>query len=347
MSLKTRALRIFGVLAACGLLALSAGFTWTAVDDYSVRDIVPDGITVEGMPIGGMTRAEARDLIERSITAPLMEPISATFGKKRFDLDPSVSLYVDADSMLEEAFGPVASTTVAERTARRLLDRPIVADVKTVLVLDGAPVEEWVAEVAAQVDRPSIDATITRDPIEDEILMRKSRVGYETDREETVRLLTAALLAGQKSIELPVNRVQPGVSDDSLGKTIVVDLSERHLTLYDGLEIEKEYGVAVGSPGHSTPRGNWMVINKRYMPSWSNPGSAWAASMPRYIPPGVSNPLGTRALDLDAPAIRIHGTTADYSIGTAASHGCMRMHRWDIEDLYERVDVGTPVFIKA
>jgi lipoprotein-anchoring transpeptidase ErfK/SrfK len=67
--------------------------------------------------------------------------------------------------------------------------------------------------------------------------------------------------------------------------------------------------------------------------------------MPATIGPGPNNPLGTRALNLNASGIRIHGTTANSSIGTAASHGCMRMHRWDIEDLYDRVEVGTPVLI--
>jgi lipoprotein-anchoring transpeptidase ErfK/SrfK len=69
--------------------------------------------------------------------------------------------------------------------------------------------------------------------------------------------------------------------------------------------------------------------------------------MPAYIPPGPSNPLGTRALNLDASGIRIHGTTQDWSIGHAASHGCMRMHRWDVEELYELVEVGTPVIITS
>jgi L,D-transpeptidase ErfK/SrfK len=81
------------------------------------------------------------------------------------------------------------------------------------------------------------------------------------------------------------------------------------------------------------------------MPSWGNPGSAWAANMPAYIPPGPSNPLGTRALNLNASGIRIHGTTSDWSIGRAASHGCMRMHRWDVEELFDRVEIGTPVLI--
>ena len=70
--------------------------------------------------------------------------------------------------------------------------------------------------------------------------------------------------------------------------------------------------------------------------------------MPETIGPGPGNPLGTRALYLSAPGIRFHGIPSgeNWSIGQAASHGCMRMHRWDVEDFYPRVPVDTPVYIR-
>jgi len=145
--------------------------------------------------------------------------------------------------------------------------------------------------------------------------------------------------------ELSVKEVPPAIADANLGRTIVVSLSERRLRLYEGMEVKRTYRVAVGAPGHSTPRGTWEVINKRRNPTWRNPGSEWARDMPAVVPPGVNNPLGTRALDLNARLIRIHGTSRDYSIGTAASRGCIRMHRWDVEELFELVPVGTPVLI--
>jgi L,D-transpeptidase ErfK/SrfK len=67
--------------------------------------------------------------------------------------------------------------------------------------------------------------------------------------------------------------------------------------------------------------------------------------MPAYIPPGPNNPLGTRALYLNTSGIRIHGTSKRSSIGTAASHGCMRMLREDVEALYPLVPVGTKIHI--
>jgi lipoprotein-anchoring transpeptidase ErfK/SrfK len=121
--------------------------------------------------------------------------------------------------------------------------------------------------------------------------------------------------------------------------------SKRHMWLYDGEKVIFSAPVAIGTPGHPTPLGTWKVVGKVKNPSWTNPGAAWAASMPPYIPPGPSNPLGTRAIYLSASGIRFHGTNNINSVGTAASHGCMRMYRSDIEALYPKVPVGIDVFI--
>jgi lipoprotein-anchoring transpeptidase ErfK/SrfK len=174
----------------------------------------------------------------------------------------------------------------------------------------------------------------------------KSAVGYKLDKASTLVAVSKALRDGKRDAKLKVDTVKPRLTEYSFGKTILVVKSERHLYLYNGPKLEKDYDVAIGTPGRPTPSGWWVIENKRYMPTWTNPApNGWGAGMPAYIGPGYSNPLGTRALDLNASGIRIHGSSADYSIGTAASHGCMRMHMWDIEDLYDRVEVGTRVII--
>jgi lipoprotein-anchoring transpeptidase ErfK/SrfK len=88
-------------------------------------------------------------------------------------------------------------------------------------------------------------------------------------------------------------------------------------------------------------------VNKQENPTWYNPAiDTWGADLPPVIAPGPGNPLGTRALYLNAPGIRIHGTYSSSSIGTYASHGCIRMLISDSEDLYPRVPMGTRVIIK-
>lgn len=124
-----------------------------------------------------------------------------------------------------------------------------------------------------------------------------------------------------------------------------IDVSERTLSVYGGDDqLIKTYRVAVGMAAHPTPIGNFRIINKAKNPTWNPPDSAWAAGM-GPVPPGPGNPLGTRWMGLNSPGIGIHGTPAPSSIGTAASHGCIRMKIPEAEDLFDRVFVGTPVEI--
>jgi hypothetical protein len=126
--------------------------------------------------------------------------------------------------------------------------------------------------------------------------------------------------------------------------SIKIDISERKLYHYDEGKLVKTYAVAVGQPRYPTPRGDYYIIVKEYNPTWNPPPSPWAEGL-EPVPPGPGNPLGTRWMGLSAPAVGIHGTYASGSIGTAASHGCIRMRIRDVEELFERVYVGTPVQI--
>lgn len=125
---------------------------------------------------------------------------------------------------------------------------------------------------------------------------------------------------------------------------IVVRLNRRTLTLYRDGKAVKTYPIAVGMPAYPTPIGTFKIVNKQMNPTWTPPESPWAAGL-GPIPAGPGNPLGTRWIGTSATAVGIHGTYADWSIGSAASHGCLRMHIPDVEALYELVSVGMPVEI--
>jgi lipoprotein-anchoring transpeptidase ErfK/SrfK len=130
----------------------------------------------------------------------------------------------------------------------------------------------------------------------------------------------------------------------SLGPRILVNLSRCSLVLdRPGHEL-KRYAVAVGAPSFPTPPGKYKIVYKEMNPTWMPPDSAWAKEA-KSIPPGPGNPLGTRWIGLDSGSVGIHGTNADWSIGTAASHGCVRMHIPEVEELYELVEAGYPVYI--
>jgi len=128
-------------------------------------------------------------------------------------------------------------------------------------------------------------------------------------------------------------------------RRIVVDRGARRLYFYRNGGLFKVYPVAVGMPAYPTPRGSFHIVSRQRNPVWHNPGSAWGKDMPKTIPPGPGNPLGTRAIGINARAIFIHGTYAASSIGSAASHGCIRMLINDNQELFEMVGLGMPVEI--
>ena len=129
--------------------------------------------------------------------------------------------------------------------------------------------------------------------------------------------------------------------------TIVISKSQRKLYLQLGDGEAMRYPVAVGMPGKA-----WLgwtsVVGKYVEPAWSPPAEVKRdhPSLPNYIPGGsLHNPMGLRAMTLGRSEIAIHGTTISMrkSVGTAASYGCIRMYNEDIVDLFNRVNVGTPV----
>lgn len=126
---------------------------------------------------------------------------------------------------------------------------------------------------------------------------------------------------------------------------IVVNLSKfRVSVIRDGKRV-LTFKIAHGTARYPTPTGTYRIVNKQSNPTWTPPpDSDWAKGL-GPIPPGPGNPLGTRWMGTSAPYVGIHGTPAASSIGTRASHGCIRMRIPDAEALYEEVSVGMPITI--
>ena len=130
----------------------------------------------------------------------------------------------------------------------------------------------------------------------------------------------------------------------ALGPRIFVNLDRFELVLDVPGEEPRRFPIACGQPAYPTPTGSFTIAEKVKDPSWIPPDSAWAREA-ETIPPGPSNPLGTRWIGLSWGGVGIHGTNADWSIGSASSHGCLRMHIYDVETLYDMLKEGTPVTI--
>ena len=214
----------------------------------------------------------------------------------------------------------------------------------------------WVSQIARDVTKKSyskpVDATRKVNSTTHRFVFKAARQGYIVNQPASVTAITAALnaeIAGgpAKTIALPTFATNAKVT--KFGKGIIVVLGQKRIYLWDNRSVVKEYRCAIGQAQYPTPIGTFRIGRKVKNPSWSRPSSAWAKSMPSYIAPGPSNPLGTRALYVYGKSgdtgVRFHGTNKLSSIGQASSHGCMRMVRSNVEDFYDRVPVGTAVYI--
>jgi lipoprotein-anchoring transpeptidase ErfK/SrfK len=200
----------------------------------------------------------------------------------------------------------------------------------------------YVEGLASSFNRDPRDATI--DYSTGWVDVVKEQEGRKVAVADSFSSIMSALRTGAPEAELTVRTTQAEVSSDIYKKVLLVRIGENKLYLYENGKITHTWPVATGQPSYPTPTGLYEIVEKRYMPTWVNPApTTWGASMPASIPPGTGNPLGLRALNWSAPAIRFHGTEAIYSLGYNASHGCVRMANADVIELYDMVDVGTPI----
>lgn len=122
---------------------------------------------------------------------------------------------------------------------------------------------------------------------------------------------------------------------ESGARRIVVSIPDRKLAVIENGRVVKVFPVAVGTPGTPSPTGEFRVANRIVRPTYYAPG--------KVIAPGPANPLGTRWIGLSLPGFGIHGTNEPRSIGRRASHGCIRMRKADVEELFELVRAGDVV----
>lgn len=149
------------------------------------------------------------------------------------------------------------------------------------------------------------------------------------------------------SVTVPSRWILPSVETQT---GIVINLSEFRLYYFFGkadARFVQTFPVGIGSEGHETPLGVFKIIEKTANPAWYVPKSIQLENpaLPKVVPPGPDNPLGTHALRLSNPSVLLHGTNRPFAVGRMDSHGCLRLYPEDIPILFMLVSKGTTVTI--
>lgn len=332
-----------GVLFA--LLLLAGGGAAYATMEYSERyegRVLP-GSVVAGMPIGGMTHEEALEAVKAAIGPQLNREIELRWKKRTWTVTPEeLGARSNARKVVRSALAASKDTSFFEKMQMRFLDEDMAFDRKVAITYPRQGARGFVEGVASSVDQDPQDAAI--DYSSGWVEITKAEPGYKVQVEKAHRSLMAALRRGTDKVSLPVKETEPEVTANEFDQILLVRSGENKLYLYEDGAITREWTVATGQPEYMTPTGLFEVTELRYMPTWVNPApDTWGADMPASIPPGPGNPLGVRAINWSAPAIRFHGTSAEYSLGYNASHGCVRLSNEDVIELFNIVEVGTPI----
>jgi lipoprotein-anchoring transpeptidase ErfK/SrfK len=337
------------IAVTASVLLLAAGGTAFAGYRYEMshaEEILP-GVRVGGVDVSGLTREEAIQAVAASAQIRLGRTLTISAGPKSWEVTAqALGERADVEGAVAEALELGAEMSAWERAWQRLRHEPLGVEVELGYDVPSlSAVRAFADEVAERTERPATDAAITLEG--GDVTFVEPKPGRRLAVEGAVVAIERALRMGDSEVRLRMREVAPKVTRRSLGTTIVVRVDRNELFLYDGFKVVRSYDVATAKPGWTTPVGVWRIWDKRENPTWYNPAlDSWGADLPAVIPGGPGNPMGTRAIYIDAPGlIRIHGTSDDSSIGRYASHGCIRMHNAEIEQLYRMVDVGSTVIV--
>jgi lipoprotein-anchoring transpeptidase ErfK/SrfK len=320
---------------------------------YDVRheNRIAKGVVIGGVNVGGLDASAAHTRLSRELTTGLTEPIIVHGRGRTFRLTPrAAAASYDIEGMVDAAVRHSREGNIFVRSRRFLRGEPrplyLPADLKySKLVID-----RFVSRVDKALSRKPVDAHLAF--VDGWPKRRAGKEGLDV-RHAAVRSQVVAALKGRapdRVVEVVPKPVKPKVLRANLTAAypylITIDRSRFRLRFFRHLKLVKAYKIAVGMAGLETPAGLYHVQNKQVDPAWSVPNKPWAGKLAGRVIPGGSaeNPLKARWLGIYNGA-GIHGTDNIGSLGSAASHGCIRMAVPDVIELYDKVPVQTPVYI--
>jgi lipoprotein-anchoring transpeptidase ErfK/SrfK len=341
--------RSFIVLAVV-LVVLVVGAVGVYAYDNSHKNTIANGVTAGGVDISGLKPNAAQAKLDRELAAPLRKTVVVKFNHHSYKLTPDeAKVRVNTADMVHQAITASRKGGIFTRATRELTGGSVHKTISVEVTYSRHAVAKFAKALQKKVDTPAKDASITFSG--GGIQRVDSQTGLKLDVAALRRHMAQELLqaTADHKLRAPVAKVEPKVTTAQVAqkypRVITINRSAFRLTLYRGLQPAKTYRIAVGRQGLETPAGAYNIQDKQVNPSWHVPNSPWAGALAgKVIPPGPQDPIKARWMGI-ANGAGIHGTSEIGSLGSAASHGCIRMAIPDVEELFDKVQVGDPVFI--
>ncbi len=343
-------LRLGAVVAACLVLPIGAGAKTKTETTPTPEPVIATGVTVAGVDLSGLTVAQAAENLEQHLTPHLTRDVRVGAAGRPFRFSATEAGYkFDALKTAKRAYykgrdNPPDPTAAESGGQAEDFVKPVVS-------YNPGAVSSFAQSVASKVDKPARNAKI-RITVR-HIYRKRARRGYAISTASLTSKINAALsdVHASRKIHMRTYKTRAKVNVNDLARVyntvVTVDRDSFKLRLFKRLKHKKTYIVAVGMAGLATPGGRFRINDKQVDPAWHVPNSSWAGSLAGQTIPGGApdNPLKARWLGV-ADGVGIHGTGEEWTVGSRASHGCIRMRVADVKDLYSRVPVGSPVLIR-
>ncbi len=344
MGTKTSIAVLIAALLLVGVVGAAYAY------DSSQKDKIADGVTIGGVDVGGLDEEEAVAKVHRKLVAPLKTSLGVSFDGETWKLTgEQLKIRANIDTAVEQAVEDSQEGGFPGRLVRYVSGGEVDESIRPEVAYSERAVNRFVRHVAEEINREPKNANVEASGDSLEVVAGEDGRKLRDNRLE--RDLKAAVLNANAphTIKAQVHAIAPEVTKQEVAAEypsyLTLDRSTFTLRLWKHLKLAKTYTVAVGMEGLETPEGLYAIQEKEENPVWNVPMSDWAGSLAgQSIPPGPSNPIKARWMGIYEGA-GIHGTEETYSLGSAASHGCVRMAIPDVEELYDQVEVGTPIFI--
>jgi lipoprotein-anchoring transpeptidase ErfK/SrfK len=332
---------VVGVICALAVAAYAI--------DRANSDKIANGIHIGGVNVGGLNTDQAKTKLHAKLVKPLDKPVTVTYSGTKYVLGPDkLQVRADIHGMVNAALRASRSGGFPTRVWRYTTGGEVDREIAPHITYSAQAVDDFVNTIADDVNQPAQDATVSPSPASLNAVPGHDGVQLLTDKLRT-EVRGAIESAHHRIVKAPTQTIKPDVTTDELAQQypvyLTVDRGNFQLRLWNDLKLVKTYTIAVGQAGLETPAGTYTIDDKQVNPSWHVPDSAWAGDLAgQVIPPGPEDPLKARWMGFYAGA-GIHGTDDIGSLGTAASHGCIRMAIPDVIELYDQVPLGTPIYV--
>jgi lipoprotein-anchoring transpeptidase ErfK/SrfK len=341
---------IISTVALVTLAVASVGaLAWA---DGRSQEQLPAGAQINGVDLGGLSRGAALRKARKLVAGPIQRPVVVQLGERRYTITAAqAGVRIDLDGAIAKAYAAGRDGSFLSRGWRKLTGTKIDTHVTVPVTLDHRAVRSFVESIGREQSKVAVDAALTMTLTK--VSVTAAKPGRRLAAKDALvarierRLATDNPRRTLRAKTLPVSaKVTEDAVFDANPLALTVSREGKIVRVFKRGKLVKTYTVAVGSPTYPTPTGRFVVQTMQVNPPWNVPNSEWAGNLAGESIPGGDprNPLVARWIGFNG-SVGFHGTASTGSLGSAASHGCVRMAPSDVIDLYKRVKIGTPVLV--